>query len=70
MENNIYYRLINLLQDFGKLISQTSKGIVNLMSEPIIIGIGGNNYTILEFMISAFFVVYVPYQVIKWAIPI
>lgn len=70
MENNIYYRLINLLQDLGKLISQTSKGIVNLMSDPIIVGIGGNNYTILEFMISAFFVVYVPYQIVKWTIPI
>lgn len=70
MENNIYYRLINLLQDLGKLISQTSKTIANLMSDPIITGVGGNNYTILEFMISAFFVVYVPYQVIKWAIPV
>ena len=70
MENNIYYRLLNLLNDLGRLISETSKSIVNLMSDPIIVGIGENSYTILEFMISAFFVVYVPYQVIKWAIPV
>lgn len=70
MENNIYYRLLNLLTDLGKMISRTSIGIVNIMSDPIIKGVGGENYTILEFMISAFFVVYVPYQVIKWAIPV
>ncbi len=70
MENNIYYRLINLLNDLGRLISETSKGVVNLMSDPIIVGVGGQNYTILEFMISAFFVVYVPYQITKWVIPV
>lgn len=70
MEGNIYYRLINLLQDLGRLISQTSKGIINIMSNPIIAGIGGQNYTILEFMIGSFFVVYAPYQIVKWAIPV
>lgn len=70
MGNNIYYRLINLLNDLGRLISETSKGVVNLMSDPIIVGVGGQNYTILEFMIGAFFVVYVPYQIIKWVIPV
>lgn len=70
MENNIYYRLINLLQDLGRLIGQTSKGIINIMSDPIITGIGGQNYTILEFMIGSFFVVYAPYQIVKWAIPV
>lgn len=70
MENNIYYRLMNLLNDLGRLISETSKGVVNLMSNPIIVGVGGQNYTILEFMISAFFVVYVPYQITKWVIPL
>lgn len=70
MENNIYYRLINLLQDLGRLISQTAKGVINIMSDPIIVGIGGQNYTILEFMIGSFFVVYAPYQIIKWALPL
>lgn len=70
MENNIYYRLINLLNDLGKLIGETSKNIVNFMSNPVITGIGGQNYTILEFMIGAFFIVYVPYQIVKWVIPI
>lgn len=70
MEDNIYYRLLNLLTDLGKMISRTSIGIVNIMSDPVIKGVGGENYTILEFMISAFFVVYVPYQVIKWVIPV
>lgn len=70
MENNIYYRLIYLLIDIGKLISQTTRRIVNVMSDPVITGVGGQNYTILEFMIGAFFIVYVPYQIIKWAIPV
>ena len=70
MENNIYYRLINLLQDLGRLIASTSKDVVNIMSNPMIVGIDGQSYTILEFMISAFFVVYVPYQIIKWAVPV
>lgn len=70
MENNIYYRLINLLQDLGRMIAETSKNVVNIMSDPVIQGIGGQNYTILEFMIGSFFVVYVPYQVIKWAVPV
>lgn len=70
MGNNIYYRLINLLNDLGRLISETSKGVVNLMSDPIIVGVGWQSYTILEFMIGAFFVVYVPYQIIKWIIPV
>ncbi len=70
MGNNIYYRLINLLNDLGRFISETSKRVVNLMSDPIIVGVGWQSYTILEFMIGAFFVVYVPYQIIKWVIPV
>lgn len=69
MENNTYYRLLNLLNDLGRLISETSRGIVEIMSNPIIAGVGGQNYTILEFMIGAFFVVYAPYQIVKWIIP-
>lgn len=70
MENNTYYRLLNLLNDLGRLISETSRGIVEIMSNPIIAGIGGQNYTILEFMIGAFFVVYAPYQIVKWILPV
>lgn len=70
MENNIYNRLFNVLIDLGRLITETSKNIVNIMSDPVIQGINGENYTILEFMIGAFFVVYVPYQIVKWIIPV
>lgn len=67
---NIYNRLISVLMDMGKMISETSKNIVSIMSDPVIQGIGGQNYTILEFMIGSFFVIYVPYQIIKWIIPV
>lgn len=70
METNIYSRLINVLMDMGKMISETSKNIVSIMSNPVIQGVGGQNYTIIEFMIGAFFVIYVPYQIIKWIIPV
>ena len=70
METNIYTRLINVLMDLGKLIAETSKNIVNIMSEPVIQGIGNQNYTIIEFMIGAFFIIYVPYQIVKWVIPV
>ena len=70
MGENIYARLINVLMDLGKLISETSKNIVSIMSEPIIQGIGNQSYTIIEFMIGAFFVVYAPYQIMKWIIPV
>lgn len=67
---NIYNRLINVLIEMGEMISETSKNIVGIMSNPVIQGIGGQNYTILEFMIGSFFVVYVPYQIVKWIIPV
>lgn len=68
-ESNIFYRLLNALIELGGKIAETATSVVDLFTDPILkLGALGD-YTLLDLMLTLFFVTYVPYQIIKWINP-